>query len=278
MLVWRLLIVVTAAGAMLRCIVPSEPPLPRGAVAMQPLRPYAFWWEMTERCSGRSGDFDRVQWYVMPNATAFEIRGREYNGYWFPQDGGSIVLAEGSTHAGPLVRHEMLHALLGGPAGHNRQYFVDGCQGVVACIAECATEAGDLAQPDESAPVLPPSALALSMIVDPVALADSANEGWIAVSVTVRNDSPTDGWIPLSPTSPGSEYFASLGLIIECLSECSASDETSQRSLETVNRLGIVTGSFRRKVFDLKLAPGTYQVRGTFQQDTTTATRVVVGH
>ena len=102
---------------------------------------YRQWWTLTERCAGRQASFDDVSWYVVPNAETLPgtngLNGLSY--------GDRIVLAGANdgTAAGDLVRHEMLHAILGsGVAGHPRDMFVGRCAGVVVCVAECLTDGG----------------------------------------------------------------------------------------------------------------------------------------
>lgn len=85
-------------------------PMPPGAIRIQAPRPYAFWWQMTEACSGRTGDIADIRWFVVPNADSFAVHGKQYNGYWF--ENNSIVIASTHRLVGQLVRHEMLHALL----------------------------------------------------------------------------------------------------------------------------------------------------------------------
>ena len=59
----------------------------------------------SETCSGRTGDYKRVQWYVVPNATSFHFHGTNYNGYWWETH--DIVLAEHWMDQAAVVRHEI---------------------------------------------------------------------------------------------------------------------------------------------------------------------------
>lgn len=93
---------------------------------------YATWWSQIEACSGRSRAMSDVLFYVVPNAATFDYRGMTslLGAYNAPQ---AILLADLSTDLAPIVRHEMLHALLpdAGPA-HPPEYFVTRCGALVA--------------------------------------------------------------------------------------------------------------------------------------------------
>lgn len=96
---------------------------PDGAVPLATADRYREWWARTEACSGRTGDFDAIQWYV--------VRGRDFAcptgrcvGRWEPNH--RIYLAEAWVQSELVVRHEMLHALLG-RAGHPAPPFGQGC-------------------------------------------------------------------------------------------------------------------------------------------------------
>ncbi len=82
---------------------------------------YAFWWDDIRGCSGRSGSFARLRFYTV--VTPVIIRGTEFpcgdnlmcNGLWeAPHD---ITIAPAYVEHERLVKHEMLHDLLGTP-GH----------------------------------------------------------------------------------------------------------------------------------------------------------------
>ena len=79
-----------------------------------------------EVCSGRTGDFDAISWYYVPNALVF-TGGSKPNviGYWQPYH-DSITLAGLSMNEAYLVRHEALHAILRTP-DHPPQYYVEKC-------------------------------------------------------------------------------------------------------------------------------------------------------
>jgi hypothetical protein len=67
---------------------------------------YRVWWREMEQCSGRSGDFDEVQWFLFDS--------EEYQGYY--QNGKIWLGRRYQMHRG-AVGHEELHAL--GVKGHS---------------------------------------------------------------------------------------------------------------------------------------------------------------
>ena len=89
---------------------------------------YAQWWRDTEACSGRTADFGRIKWFVVPEASAFEFRGGSYSGYWWETH--DVVLAGRMIDQASVVRHEMLHDLLG-TGTHPPEYFGGRCAGLV---------------------------------------------------------------------------------------------------------------------------------------------------
>lgn len=105
-----------------------EPPLvaPVGAEPFNPDRAqYIIWWREVEACSGLRGDFDDVNFFVVPGVTAMVWGNQVVNGVWLEED-NKIILAEGHVDDADTVRHEMLHALIILP-GHPREYFLARC-------------------------------------------------------------------------------------------------------------------------------------------------------
>jgi hypothetical protein len=88
---------------------------------------YREWWTKTESCSGRSGNFARITWYVIPDVQSCETSSGPKVGLWtHSSDGVRIVLAGAYTENELVVRHEMLHALLD-REGHPAEYFQTRC-------------------------------------------------------------------------------------------------------------------------------------------------------
>jgi hypothetical protein len=109
------------------CATLEPGPLPDGAVPMTPAPTYSEWFIRTEACAGRIGDFDSIEWYVVPDVATFETEMGEKVGLW-EQTGGvtRITIAGAYTDHEMVVRHEMLHELLG-REGHPQEYFVTRC-------------------------------------------------------------------------------------------------------------------------------------------------------
>jgi hypothetical protein len=92
----------------------------------EPMRPpavYREWWTKTEACSGLSGNFDRIEWSVVPG-NSFSCASGRCAGHW--QSEHQIYIASDWTQNELVVRHEMLHDLLGRP-GHPNPPFGHGC-------------------------------------------------------------------------------------------------------------------------------------------------------
>jgi hypothetical protein len=101
--------------------------LPDGAVSLAAPTEYRSWWASTESCSGISGDFDQIAWYTVPGVSTMGTDIGEKVGIWAYQDGQSTITIAGEYVQHELVvRHEMLHELLG-REGHPDEYFVARC-------------------------------------------------------------------------------------------------------------------------------------------------------
>jgi hypothetical protein len=90
---------------------------------MAPPAVYREWWAKTEACSGLSGDYERVQWSVVPGHS-FPCRSGQCAGHWEPSH--HIYLSADWTTNEMVVRHEMLHDLLN-QGGHPDPPFGDPC-------------------------------------------------------------------------------------------------------------------------------------------------------
>jgi hypothetical protein len=84
---------------------------PAGAAPFTPPAAYRAWWSAIAACAGISGDFDRVEWYEVPDSTypcpAYDGR---CAGWWQPPH--DIYVAAAWLDNRQLVEHEMLHELL----------------------------------------------------------------------------------------------------------------------------------------------------------------------
>ena len=77
-----------------------------------------------EACSGRTGDFDRVRWSVI-EGHSFPCASGQCAGHW--ESGHHIFIASDWQTNEMVVRHEMLHDLIGRP-GHPDPPFAKGCK------------------------------------------------------------------------------------------------------------------------------------------------------
>jgi hypothetical protein len=251
------------AAGVLSCGGITEPPFPANAVPMQPPRVYAMWWQLTQTCSGITADFASVRWYVVPNVSQISVDGHQVQGYWW-SSGNRIAVVGSQLLQGQLVRHEMLHALTG--PEHTHKYFIDKCGGVVACEADCVTEAGDTPPPPVDAPTVNASVLSVETSVQPPDASISTDSGWVGITVTARNIQTLPVWVRMTPVAPGSPAVATFGYVVECISGgCGGGDE--YRYL-IADKVGFSAGQVRRYLFDRRLEPGTYALRGFFNVDT----------
>lgn len=223
---------------------------------------YAAWWRVAEQCSGQRADMGRVSWYSVPGLITGGVE--PANGAFF-RDGSRIALASGSLRDGPVVRHEMLHAILslasaGQVSGHPREMFFERCGGIVTCNGGCAREAGIDAYPGPPAATVEPAELALSLALDRPSAAAS-DTGWLAVIVAARNPRATVVAVnvPASPLGFGPLFGADV-------------EGLAHASIRLVEFPPLRPGETRRWVFEWPvggLAPGAHRVRGAFVSDST---------
>jgi hypothetical protein len=84
---------------------------------------YREWWAKTQACSGLTGNFERVRWSVV-EGPSFPCSSGECAGHW--NSNHQIFLAGDWMMDEMVVRHEMLHDLIGRP-GHPDPPFGVGC-------------------------------------------------------------------------------------------------------------------------------------------------------
>ena len=125
----RLAVLSSAATLFLGCsTLGPEATLPDGAIAFEPPAAYSVWWEETEACADIESDMGRVLWIVVPNVRTFPTESGEKVGYWSrTRFGTQIILAGEYRDHALVVRHEILHELLG-REGHPDDYFRVKCQ------------------------------------------------------------------------------------------------------------------------------------------------------
>lgn len=105
---------------LLACTAPFSP---AGASRVAPPAEYQAWWREVESCAGRTGRFERVEWFLVPGRS-FRAAGRDVIGRWEPPH--RIYLAADWAANDFVVRHEILHDLIG-RAGHPFHPFVEPC-------------------------------------------------------------------------------------------------------------------------------------------------------
>ena len=96
---------------------------PEGDQPMEARPEYRAWFAETEACSGRTGDFERLVFHVV-EGESFECPSGRCVGRW--NDNHHIYIASAYVNNELVVRHEMLHDLLGRP-GHPDPPFGNGC-------------------------------------------------------------------------------------------------------------------------------------------------------
>jgi ABC-type sugar transport system substrate-binding protein len=104
----------------------SDAFLPAGAVPFTPPPTYRLWWRAVEQCSGLTGRFEAVAWFVVPDGQPLlDPAARQVRALWVRQ-GNRVILQAQDTATARTPQHEMLHALLQ-QGGHPTEYFVTRC-------------------------------------------------------------------------------------------------------------------------------------------------------
>jgi hypothetical protein len=89
-------------------------------------------WAELKACSHLSGDLRKVDFYYVPRATLPPVdQGVRTLGMYFPKS-NRIFVVESEKANRDVIRHEMMHALLGKLPGHPPQYFSE--QGVCGYV------------------------------------------------------------------------------------------------------------------------------------------------
>jgi hypothetical protein len=158
-------------------------PLPEGAKPFAPPAVYARWWQMTETCSGRLGEFGAIKWYSVPGSE-FLRDGRAASGYYDTR-ANRIVVAQEEMEVGPVVRHEMIHALLK-EGGHPRSVFLGACASLVYCQGVCVEDAGQWHAPQKDYLMLPPESLDVESRAE-LLPRESDGQRFLALQITVQN-------------------------------------------------------------------------------------------
>jgi hypothetical protein len=168
--------------------------IPPGASQFRAPPVYSRWWSETEACSGLTEDLQAIRWFSVPGVAALHVGEADALAYWNRRS-NVIVVADSQSGNGSIVRHEMLHALLG-INGHPRAQFLGRCYGWVNCGA-CADEHDAGIAGMQPVSLLSQDSLELEINVVPAAPSAALDDGFFSVIVTARN--PHAGWrvIPL---------------------------------------------------------------------------------
>jgi hypothetical protein len=118
-------------GLAMSCRSDSTGPLPAGATPFVPPASYLIWWREIEQCSGVSGGYSAVHWYVVADVPYFTVGSdMRVRGRWEPV-GNSITIAGWLTSDSLVVRHEELHAVLQ-TGDHPTEYFDTKCGTIIS--------------------------------------------------------------------------------------------------------------------------------------------------
>jgi hypothetical protein len=240
---------------------------------------FAAWWEKVESCSGRTESLASVAWYVVPGAMTVPDGSFGDVAAYSDFHDHRIVLAGEVQMLGPIVRHEMLHELLQAD-GHPRRAFLERCAGVVECISDCVDDAGPPPVPPASVPRVSGDSFDVNIRIDPESPGTDTLGGYFMVIVTARNRShhavvlrsppPPD---PLPPYTFG-YIFGSAGPGFGFIDYAWDADAAS-----------FAAGETKQEIFDFAVGhqpgaepiePGTYQLRGAFEDHLTAPLTFVV--
>jgi hypothetical protein len=215
---------------------------PESAVEFNPPAYFRTWWQVVEECSGGRASYDEVSWYTAPHSDLL-VRGEPAWGAWFAQ-GNRIALANGTTGVPPLVRHEMLHAILR-VADHPAAYFQQKCADEVVCGRECGA-----AVSRDHAREVTRETLHVYARSFPETPSLTAQEGKVTIVVHVRNPSNDTVFVRMGTA------ICHAGFLIESVTET-----TRKRGCDTLpgtfgDRVYFAPGEIMRIVFEADLVAG----------------------
>jgi hypothetical protein len=257
----------------LACEATTAPGVPRTAIPIAAPARFALWWRLTQACSGLTGNFASVSWYVVPNTGTFSYDGKQVYAYWIG-DPDRIILSDSLRDDGPTVRHEMLHALRH-LVGHPRAAYLEACGGIVACTGECSVEAGEYKAPSASAPELQPREVATRVDVFPPLPAEGVDGGAAAVLITITNPLAVPAWVRLTPRESGDFLYSTFGLVADYDDPARIAASATESSQAELFALG--AGERRRWIWEGVLGRGRYGIRGYFNSDSAPRQVITVG-
>lgn len=131
--------------ALVACAATVLHPFPLGAVAVdRPAVQWHQWWEIAERCSGRTFPYRRVRWYFLrqtpTSPTGFRYNGESVSGLAFSHEAQPrIYLAESALLDSAVVIHEALH-VIGSRGYHDPELYLRRCRELSVCVATCLND------------------------------------------------------------------------------------------------------------------------------------------
>lgn len=220
-------------------------PVPEQAKSIAPLPQYALWWSMTEACSGIRGDMSRIKWFSHPDrplASDPQSDSPVAGEYYY--DSKSVVLVESQLSNPTIVRHEMLHALMG-IRGHPAAQFRDACGGTVNCVDACARSVGSVPVAPPDADVVTVDSLRVLATVAPSRISKSSDtDGWFSLTMEVTNPLARPVWVRLQPMDGDAARAATFGF---------ATPTGSQFNNMPGQLVSFAAGETKRVVFDLTI-------------------------
>lgn len=274
---WRTLRPALRAACALALAACSEPtaPIPQDATEFTPPSHYAFWWSLTQQCSGRTARYEDVRWYSVPANYVAVQNGDTLTGEWFPRT-NQIVLSQSGLKDPELIRHEMLHSLMN-QTTHARDAFLTRCNGYVSCVDQCARDVSPIdTLPQPGAEELDPTKLNVRLAIAPDSVTAAANDGWFVIVLSVTNPIAHAVRVRLPRVVGNTEWILAHGFTIGPSGPPAPTaflDGGSAYRFEN-DSLGFDAGETRNLVIDesstkLRLQPGVqYSVQAWFNVDT----------
>ena len=209
-----------------------------------------------------------MAWYIITDAWTCDAGGERVTGAWYPST-NSIVLAAQAEEFGDLVRHEMLHALLGRaePGTHPRAQFVGRCGGIVTCDDRCIAEGAPLPLPAGTLAVRPED-LEVAVTVTPQSPSSATWDGYFMMIVTARN--PSNSPVIVQLPSSG---FAGPPVSFSYKIEGSGYSFNYNVRADVPEVIRFAAGEAKQFIFDFRigptgtryrLPPGTYRFKGAY--------------
>ena len=261
-----------------------DPNFPSDAQEFSPPPVYATWWNMVRVCSATTGSLDGVKWFKTSQRLHDFRTGEELGGYWFSL-GNRIVLTTPYLLEGSVVRHEMLHSLLGG-GGHPRAQFLGNCAGTVHCQGRCIDDAGPYPQPPESPTHLRGDSLDITLDIEPRNPSSAQAGGFFSVTVMVRN--PSTRWVAVP--NYFSQYFPDIDSTKTFEFEVRGPQGGTGRGEIGLDPSEMIfaPGEIKKQVFDFSignrlgalehtLPPGNYTARGGYANWMSSYSPFVIG-